>query len=96
MLYKGRIMNESILPIIVKFLFIVLFAFFAISIITAFILKGKRLSNTEWPYSVLIWLSLLRLGKYFDKRGWRLANREIIGLIIVIILMILGFLLIRK
>jgi hypothetical protein len=88
-------MTESILLTIVKILFFALFAFMAITVITAFALKGRRLANTAWPYSFLEGLRFLRLGKYFDKRGWKVSKREIIGWIIVCLLGILGFILDR-
>ncbi|RPI77538.1 MAG: hypothetical protein EHM45_08660 [Desulfobacteraceae bacterium] len=89
-------MHESILLIIVQVLGFGLFAFYIISLIIAFALKGKRLPNTNWPYSILARLNFLRLGKYFDKRGWNLSKIEIIGFLIVILLMIFGFILNRK
>ena len=87
-------MDESILFLIVKILFICLIIFHAVTLITAFVLKGKRFANTNWPYSYLYSIRFFRLGKYFDKRDWKFSNREVFGWLIVLILMILSIFLV--
>ena len=83
-------MDSNSLFTIAKILFFILFLFTAITVIVGFIRKGRKLSNTDWPYSNLSGTRFFRLGKYMDKRGWKFSKREYIGWIIVIILMIVG------
>jgi len=83
-------MDSNLLFKIAKILFFILFIFAALTILVGFKRKGQKFMNTDWPYSVLNGIRFFRLGKYMDRRGWKLSKREYIGLIMVIILMILG------
>jgi hypothetical protein len=83
-------MDNDTLFTIAKILFLILFLLTAIAIVVGFIRKGRKFSNTDWPYSHLNGIRFFRLGKYLDKRGWKFSKREYIGWIIVIILMIVG------
>jgi hypothetical protein len=81
--------NDSLFTI-AKILFLILFLLTVLAIIVGFIRKGRKFSNTEWPYSNLNSLRFFRLGKYMEKRGWKFSKREIIGWIIVFLLMLFG------
>jgi hypothetical protein len=81
-------MDDDILFTIVKILFVFLFIWIAISLSVASYKKGKRFSNTEWPYSVVNRLGMLPVGKHMEKKGWKLSKREIIGGIIILVLML--------
>ncbi len=81
--------------IVVKILFVILFIWISITLLVAFIRKGKRFPNTKWPFSTLESVRLLSIAKYMDKRGWKFSRREIIGWSIVILLGIAGYIIDR-
>jgi hypothetical protein len=83
-------MDSNSLFTIAKILFFILFLLTAITVIVGFIRKGRKFSNTDWPYSNLKGIRFFHFVKYMDKRGWKFSKREYIGLILVIILMIVG------
>jgi hypothetical protein len=83
-------MDNDTLFTIAKILFLILFLLTALAIVVGFIRKGRKFSNTDWPYSNMNSVHYFRLGKYMEKRGWKLSKREIIGWIIVFFLMTVG------
>lgn len=83
-------MDSNTLFTVAKILFLILFLFTALTIIVGFLRKGRKFSSTDWPYSYLNGIRFFRLGKYMDKRGWKLTKKEIIGWIIVFLLMLVG------